>query len=493
MLKATHLSIPKTFDAALPCLLILLAGGYVAFYWSNPVALSPDSNSYLTFGEARTAGYPVFIMLIEAVFGTIDAVPTAQLVIAAAAFTFLGWSLGRAFQTPFYALLPVLTLMLYPGIADVHSYILTESLFISLLCLLTGIVMLIVRRPTWYLVAASALICGLAITVRPAGISLLVIWPFLFWLIWRRCESRRIVLVTAVIVTIVLCLLLENMAWHVYHDSESRPNLADRHLFAKALIIEAEPQISDPELASLVARGRGVSEPGREAIDGAPNHYARARLLANIEVAAQYTTYRREFAHEVNEIAQQRGIGEYDVLAKVGRSVMLKAPGAWIENALSHYWSLWLPYWSYGSPANLDEYQAYIENMEPSPILVDASVFRQLKPRGLATRSLLRLTMAVGLVSTTLAVVLATWQRLHGNSNSPDRRLVIASVAGLAIHTHFLMVGLLGVATSRYAVAMGPLLATCAVLLGSWGLEQVRHVEWGRLLGLAKLSRRAAH
>ena len=495
-----HFSRPKSLEATLLWLLILLAAGYVVYYWSNPVELYPDSNGYLTFSEHRTAGYPMFIRLIEAAFGTVDAVPKAQLVVAGAAFAFLGWSafigLGRTFGSTLFALAPVLLLMLYPQIGDVHSYILTESLFISLLCLLAGGLVMMAHRPTWRWAAVAALVCGLAITVRPAATSLLIIWPFLFWLIWRRCGGLslwgRTALAAAVIAPIVLCLMVENVLWHANHDSESRPNLAYRHLFAKALIIEPEPQISDSELAGLVSRGRGVMAPGRELISDAPSHYTRTRLLVDFEVAAQHATYWRVFSPEVKEIAQQRGIGEYDVLAQVARGAMLRSPVAWVRNALAHYWGLWFPYWAYASPAILEEYQAYIENVEPSVLFMDRPIFRHKEPPSPALQIMLRLTMATGLLISTLAVGLATWQRLFRRRHSPDGRLVVAAVCGLAIHAHFLMVGLLGVVATRYAGAMGPLMATCGVLLASWVIEQARRTDWGYSSAWAKFRGRVA-
>ena len=244
-----------SFEAAFPWLLALLAVGYIAFHWSDPVTLAPDSGGYLQFSEHRTAGYPLFLSAVGTLFGTTDAAAKVQLVIAAMAFAFLGWSVYRAFRSPFFALAPVVALMLYPRIADLHGYILTESLFISLLCLLIGCIALSAHRPTWRWMALAALACGLAITFRPAGLSLLVVWPFLFWLVWKRCEGRRLALAAAVVVPIALCLLAESIIWHASHDSDSRPSLADRHLFAKALIIEPGPSLSDPELAGIVTTG----------------------------------------------------------------------------------------------------------------------------------------------------------------------------------------------------------------------------------------------
>ena len=476
MMITTYLSRRKPMEAAFPCLLVLLAVGYVAYHWSNPVELYPDSGGYLNFSEHRTAGYPVFIMLVSALSGTVDAVPKAQLLIAAWSFAFLGWSFQRAFQSILFALLPVLLLMLYPQIADVHSYILTESLFISLLCLLTGSLALVVRRPTWYWVAAAAFATGLAITIRPAAFSMLMIWPFLFWLIWRRCYTQWLVLAGAAIATIVLCLTVESVVWHSRHDSESRPNLADRHLFAKALIVESEPTLSDPELARLISRGRQVMAPGRELIAAAPSHYARTRLLVDFEVAAQHATYRRVFEPEVNDIARRRGVEDQDVLAQLGLPAMASIPVAWAQNALAHYLGLWFPYWAYVNVAILDEYQAYIDDVESNVLFMDRPIFRHKEPPSPTFRPVLRATLAAGLLVSTLSVGLVVWQRLHRGGCTLDCRIIVAAMCGLAVHAQFLLVGLLGVVATRYAGAMAPLLASCGVLLVSWMMDNTSNV-----------------
>ena len=477
-----HFTLPKSPDAALPWLLILLAACYVAYYWSNPVGLADDTDSYLNFTAIRTASYPVFIDLVTAAFGSLNAVAKAQLIVAASSFAFLGWSLHHSFRSVFLALTPVLALMLHPRIADMHSVILTESLFISLLCLLAGSLALMTRRPMWYFAAVSALVCGLAITVRPAGISLLIIWPFLFWLIWRRCDSRlagRIALAVAVIAPIALCLIVENVAWHAYHDSRSRPNVADRHLFAKLLIIESEPQVPDPELARLVAEGRRLASLGRDLIADAPSHYARTRLLADFEVGIQWW---RELDTQINSIARQRGIDEYDVFAQVGRSTMLRSPVVWIENALTHYSGLWSR--AYVTSSTFEEYLAYIENVAPNP-LVPNGFSQQGDPLSPIQRLSSRLMAALLLVST-LSVGLTVWQRLRREpvlslpKGDPDSRLVVAAVCALAIHAHLMTVGLLATMDARYAVAMSPLLAVSGVLLVSWAIEQVAAMRTGR-------------
>ncbi len=459
--------------AAFPWLLALLAIAYVALHWSQPLTLWPDSGGYLAFSKHRPAGYPLFLDAVELLFGTTDAAPKVQLVIAAAAFAFLGWSLHRAFRSSLFALLPVVALMLYPRITDLHAYILTESIFISLLCLMIGGIALALRRPSWRWTALAALVCGLAITVRPAALSLQVVWPFLLWLTWSRTERRRLALASAVIVPVALCMLAETLLWHAHHDSPSRPNLVDRHLFAKSLLIDSEPSLSDPELAAIVSMGREVFAPGRALIADAPSHYARTRLLVDFEVAAQHSTYSRVFFPLVREVAGRRGVDEHRLLARLGRPAILSQPVAWMRNALAHYLGLWFPYWAHVSPAVLDEYQPYIEGAEPDELFGDSPIFGHKEPPGPRLAFAVRTTLAAGLAVSLLTFALAAWQRLRAADRSPDPRLALAATAGLAVHAHFLLIGLTGVVATRYAGAMAPLLAVCGVLTASWLLEKI--------------------
>ncbi len=470
--------------AAFPWLLALLAIGYIAFHWSDPVNLAPDSGGYLQFSEHRTAGYPIFLRAVEVLFGTTDAAQKAQLVIAASAFAFLGWSVYHAFRSSFFALVPVVALMLYPRIADLHGYILTESIFISLLCLVVGCIVLSAQRPSWRWFALAALACGLAITVRPAALSLLVVWPFLFWLTWRRSEGRHLALAAAVVAPIVLCILAESVVWHASHDSDSRPNLADRHLLAKALIVEPAPSLADPELAGILAMGREVFAPARELVTGAPSHYARTRLLVDFEVAAQHSTYSRVFSPALRDLAAQRGEDEYSLLAQIGRPAMLSAPVAWTRNALAHYLGLWFPYWAYVSPTILQEYQDYIESVDPQVLFDDSPIFGYKEPPGPLLAFAVRTTLGAGLILTVVAIALAVWQRFRGETRTPDARLTVASASGLAIHAHFLLIGLTGVVATRYAGAMGPLLAMSGTLLAAWLFHELAFPHMNRLFGI---------
>ena len=146
----------------------------------------------------------------------------------------------------------------------------TESLFVSLLCMMFGSLMLLTKRPAWRYAALAALACGLAITIRPAAMSLLPIFPIALWLILRRSAAPRLQLVAAVIVPLALCIGAESALWQMRHGAGLPNGLVNRHVFAKALLIEPNPRLNDPELAAVVNYGRSALEPGRGLIDGAP-------------------------------------------------------------------------------------------------------------------------------------------------------------------------------------------------------------------------------
>ena len=479
----------------------VLAAAYAVAHWSNPVALAADSAGYLNFFADRSAGYPLFRDAVLALFDGNEAVAKTQLVLAAAAFTFLGWSVHRAFGFAFPALLLLLLLIDHDTLGGLHALIMTESTFATLLCVMAGGLALLARRPRWQWAALSATACGLAIMVRPAAISLLPLWPIALWFLWEKCAGQRARLLAAVVFPLLICLIAENAVWDVKHDAGigDRPVLANRHVFAKALVLEPEPAVDEPDLAAVVERGRAELAPGRALIADAPDLQARTLLLRNFEVAAQHQTYARVLAEEMGALAQRRGVTESELQGAIGWDAMLAAPGDWLGNALTHWWGLWSGYWL-SSGTFVARYEAYTEGLEDGPLFEDARVFElpveaaSWPPRErlasilpgvesldwLPTVNGTRWKLGAGLVASALGIALASWRRIRWGSRDLDGRLVVAALAGLAVHGHFLLIGLVGVATPRYAEAVWPLMALCIALMVSWALSQARGWAWPR-------------
>ncbi len=277
-------------------------------------------------------------------------------------------------------------------------------------------------------------------------------------------------MVVAVTVPVTFCLIGESLAWHAHHDSGARPNLADRHLFAKALVIEPEPRMADPELAAIVATGRDVIAPARALTASAPSLFARSTLLGRFEVTAQYETYGKAFSPLVMDLARRRGIEEYRLLAQIGRPALLSEPVAWAGNAITHYLGLWSR--AFATPVIRKEFQSYIDRADANPLFERIAPFPLGVPPGSWLGFAFRVAMGVPALIILVAVALAVWQRLR--RTGPDSRLEVAAMGALAVHSHLLFVGTLGVMEGRYADAMAPMAAAAGALLAGWALNGLR-------------------
>lgn len=451
----------------LPWALGLLAVAYVAVLWTNPLGeptYSFDSESYLEFHTTRTAGYPLFLDLTEAVFGTVDAAPGVQLTLGAASFAFLAWSIHRAFGAPLLAFLVALSLFGNPELARYHASILTESPFVSLLCVMMGAMALLIARPTPTRAAASALACGMAIAIRPAGLSLLPIWPILLWFLWDRTAGQRRRLAAAVLAPLALCALAESVVWRANHpDRASRPSLVNLHLFAKALVMESVPLAENDELDRFLGTARARMAPARQFIAGAPDWQTWLLLLSRYEWAGQYELFR----DEVDTLAEQRGTIGNDLMGDIGWRAVAAAPVAWARNSLSHYVGLWTVY-ELITPATSERYAAYVQ---PARVpFFETGTIRSFHPAHAAGWPS-RVVMAGGFLVTVLSVGIAGVRRWRGRGAGLDGRLVLAAVCGLLVHGHYLLVALFSTAVVRYSLAVWPLLALCGLLLADYGVR----------------------
>ncbi len=493
-----------------PWLLAALAAAYAVYFWTNPLGIerfAADSRTYIDFAPERSAGYPLFLDLID-VAGTSRAVPPVQVALAAGAFAFLGWSVRRAWGTTALALILVALLFTDRTLGGLHAVILADSLFASLLAAAAGAIVLTAAQPSWRWAAAGAAASGIAIAVRPEALGLLPVWPLLLWLVWRRAEGGRLRLAAAVAAPLLLALIAEDALWSARHGSVDRPDPVNARLFAKSLLIGSEPAPDDAALADFAALGRETMAPARDLVADAPGFQARALTLRRFEVAARGATWRRALQAEARELAAEREDSIETVFADLAGSAAPWRPAAW-GNALTHYGGLWTAYWSYGT-GFIEDYEAWTASLERSELFEEANVFRPLSeappwPRWkLATRFVppplkgawlrvadrlpttdgARLKLTLGLLASAIAMGFAIAQRVRG-ARVPDGRLAAAGLCGLMAHGHFLWIGLTGPAAPNYAFAVWPLLAVAVVLTAGWGLERARALLGGRFPRLA--------
>ena len=477
----------------LPWLLALSAAAYTAWFWSDPIGdgrwfspfggdmLHSDSDPYITFKAPRTAGYPVFLDLAEAVFGTWRAAPRVQLVLLAGAVFFLGSAVFRAFRAPWLALSLALAVFGLNAVARFHAYILSEALFAPLLYATTGCLALFVARPTARLAAVAALLCGLAVAVRPAGLLLLAIWPILLWLLGRRCAGRRWRLAAAVAVPLALCALAEYAAWHRAHgDLPGRPNVADRHFFAKALMMDAEPAVRDPEVADVLSDAWRATAAFRKAVADAPDWQSRTILLMRAEQDAGRGKHTRPFRHRLSELARPTGRHRSYSAA---REVVFARPREWMANAAVHYVGLWAHY-TIHDEAFSRRWAAWTEGLDDE--VLRSSRIAEPLPWGPFPRWVTlphRLATVASFLASLIVLGLAARQRL--GKGRVDDDLVVGAVAALTVHACYVMAAVFNTVELRYAAAMWPFQAVYGLVLVRWMLN-----TWTACAGSAGQARR---
>ena len=465
-------------------LAIVLAGGYIAYFWSNPIGdgiwsvfgtemINPDGRSFLQYHRFRWVGYPLFLDLIGAAFGSVEIVPKVQLLAWVATVLFLVWSVRRTFQAPHLALVLELALLGASAVTRFHAYILSEALFIPLLNGMMGLLILMVARPRVGLVASAASMCGLAIAVRPSGLFFLAIWPVVLWFVWGRFAGKGWRLIAAVLVPLTGILGAERIIWHNLHeDLPERPSVANSHLFAKALMMDSTPRLEDEQLARFLSESRETMAPLRQLLAHAPEWQSRTILLLRSQSAGRHHIYRRLFFPRISTLAKQRGVSSDRLLADVAQSAVLAAPWQWAANTWVNYFALWAHY-SICDAEFVQRWEIYTARLDAIPLLRNTGLTRPLRIVPSKVVFLNRLATVAASVASLVVLALAVWQRLRKGGRDMDDALIIAAVAALVVHAYFLLHALFSYASLRYASTMWSFQALYGLLLVHYALRHI--------------------
>lgn len=428
--------------------------------------------------------YPRFLKSVADIFGTIEAVPKVQIVALSMSIFFLSWSFVRALSAPCLALIIATIIFCKCALIRFDSMIMQESLFLSFSFIMVGFMLMFLERPTVRLAVLGSLMCGLAIAVRPAGLSLLAVWPVALWFVWNRYGGQRSRLVAGIIGSLALCTVAETVVWRVTYDgSRGRPNLANVHLFAKVLMMEREPEFAaehlrDSELMQFLTASRKTAEPLREAFAASVGWRTRAILLEQFETGVQLMAHRPPFRPWIIRLSNRTGAGEgltnwNHILGEVSWAALFASPGYWAANAWTHYRALWANYRIYDEDFSR-RHMAYIGTLDEDRLLEQSGAIEPLRPKVGWAVSLNRIGTLLFFLASMVAILAAAWLRLARPSGGIEVGLQAAAVAALMVHGYFLLASVFGVAQMRYAATMWPFQILCSLLLLHWLLERIR-------------------
>ncbi len=151
--------------------------------------IEPDSVGYLQPSALRSSGYMLFIQAVTALLGELHWIVAVQLNFMLASFIALGWAVLFVLRSLVAGLVVALVPMFSAGILILSVAVMTEALFISLMCTHLAAVLFCFRRLSWTNVLLVGVTLGLMIVVRPNGISFVAGLPLLVFLLrnsWRK-------------------------------------------------------------------------------------------------------------------------------------------------------------------------------------------------------------------------------------------------------------------------------------------------------------------
>jgi hypothetical protein len=429
--------------------------------------MQADSRSYLSFSAIRTAGYPLFLRLVEHLPKGLLGLPWLQLGFYGAAAWFLAGSFRRVSGSNFAGGLLLVLLLGNGQVTRLSFMIMTEALFLSCLMLLLALFCRLVQTPRWPPLALASLVAGLAVLIRPAGYALLVSLPVVAWWSWRDALPLK----QAVLAAMVPCLVVLGLgmaAYHAQHGLWRTQSFVGSNLFGKAgAVVDVARESAYPGTIGWIA---ATVAPDRALIDHAPTAFDRFRLLV-----PYYDIWRWRTLYEA--LPARTGVSKNDPAAldqtmfRLSLDVIASAPAAYIGDVALNYAALWwLP--DAMTHRQLAHFRAFIASLGPLPDLGQY-------PAWYREHSDVGIWMLHGFMMAAFASSFWWAWRLAASAvtrtpASPLARL--GFVAGLLVQVSFLLTAALQAGIPRYVWAMWPAISILFV---------------SGLLALAKSLRRA--
>ncbi len=145
--------------------------------------IAPDSTTYVAFANYRTIGYTIFLRLIALLSDDPRVLILLPLLIGIGATVFFAEALQRLVRNIAVTFgVGMLILFNWP-LLEHGGYVLSDYTFFAALTITLGFAVLIIREPRATFLLSTAVASGITLSIRPIGVFLALVAPFLY-LIW---------------------------------------------------------------------------------------------------------------------------------------------------------------------------------------------------------------------------------------------------------------------------------------------------------------------
>lgn len=431
--------------------------------------LFPDSESYLKFFAIRSSAYPLFLEMIERLGGSLVTVVILQYLIFAGSMIAFSAAIARFFDAGWIAVLACFAVVFNPFTLAFHTHILSESLFFSVLLLVVGVILDVIRTPTVRKYLMLGLLMGAAYSIRPVAVSLFPLVLFLLWGTARPLEGNRVKSLMAACIGIVSLLAADMISFKIWHGEGERRSPLPLTLFAKAGLIDVpdgNPYAADePLFAVWEALEHGYAEP-RKLIAQTPGLAAESFFTRMYEIYAQHQFARDEVGSAKKAM---RALGHdssvYTVMEDAALARIAQNPMGYIKLAWVNYYTSWSMF-NARFPLHAPVIEEYLQKNRPLPVIEGSD----LVPETVQSSKLAALILPGmwGMAIFTIGYILMGLYRGLRRAGWKES-LSAPFIFALLIQGNLVLISLTGVGFSRYTLSLWPVMVL-------FGLLVIRHL-----------------
>lgn len=197
------------------------------------------SQSYIDFAPSHNLIYPIFLSLINGLFGDYELIPSIQVAFFALSCFYLSLNVHRNTNNIIFGFLAGWIALFNPIIWEQFFTISPYAFFISLSLLMIGYLLSAMSRPNFLSLAGFGICIGLCIGLLPLGWSylplILICAPFF-------SKKRSYSFFKAFFIPAILCTLLilfeSSVARSVHYQSQDQSSAP--HFFASAALMDSQ-------------------------------------------------------------------------------------------------------------------------------------------------------------------------------------------------------------------------------------------------------------
>ena len=438
---------------------------------STSTLLHPDSLGYLNFDKYRSALYPVFLDIFIYSGISIEQVPILQIFLFSFSVYYLLRAISRVCNNKLLLSMYVILLVGNIWLISLHKAILSESIYISSnMVAIAALINFFKVKSTKYILIFSLMI-GLSIGIRPSGIAMLLIFPFIVIAANNYFKEFRWSWIFALIIPIIVMQLFESVLYRSYHGDSNRESILPVIIFGKGAIVDGSFKFNGPYKNILEQYSKEIDlEYGevRSFLDKIPFFWLKNQSLPNYEIYAQFNVLR----DRRNYFARMAGVTSNELMMEVGKQRILQGINQWIENSLYHYAASWaLRVTSF--PPFVREYNDWIKVQANIPFnkKIEFLPLKGGKSPSIISMIVFPGLLISGIVSMLIGITFITLLLLR---RKMSLMFIFPGLLSIGVHGMLLFSSFVNVATPRYTITQFPVLLLVIVMFLFFIFETIK-------------------